>query len=150
MKKLFYILIFFYSAFGFSQSSLIDKYLIKSSEIPRDYKVLKVLECQSVEAQLFYKDSDEYSVILPEIIDKQFQSFQYKKVKGSILYFEFKKNPGLQTYFAESIIWGDTKPSEKNPENIIWKENLMIVLSFPLNSEIAIKLNEIITNKLVE
>lgn len=132
---------------GFSQTRKIDSLKIKSDEVPTEFVFSNNLECQAIQSELLYEKPYMYSFILGEILDKRFQTIEYKGKKGSILYFEFDKNAENGKGFIQSLLWGGKKPSKKHPEEIITKGNLMIILSFPLKSEIRKKLIDLINNR---
>lgn len=147
MKNLLILFALISSILGFSQSNLIESIQIKPAEIPTEYKLLEKLECQSIQSKLLYENPDMYNFILGKTLNKKFQSFEYKGNKGSILYFEFDKDPENAKGFIGGLLWGEKKPSKAHPENIITKGNLMIVLSFPLKSEISKELTDLIAGK---
>ena len=147
MKKLVILFAFFYSFFGFSQTITLDSIQIKTTEISTDYKVLEKLHCQSIQSKLLYENPEMYSFILGKTLNKRFQSFDYKGKKGSILYFEFDKDPENAKGFIEGLLWGGKKPNKDHPESIIIKGNLLIILSFPFNSEISKELTDLIAGK---
>ncbi len=147
MKNLLILFALISSILGFSQSNLIESIQIKPAEISTEYKLLEKLECQSIQSKLLYENPDMYNFILGKTLNKKFQSFEYKGSKGSILYFEFDKDPENAKGFIEGLLWGEKKPTKAHPENIITKGNLMIILSFPLKSEISKELTDLIAGK---
>ena len=147
MKNLLILFAIFYSIFGFSQTITLDSIQIKTTEISTDYKVLDKLQCQSIQSKLLYEKPEMYSFILGKTLNKRFQSFEYKGNKGSIMYFEFDKDPQNAKGFIEGLLLGGKKPNKEHPENIILKGNLMIILSFPFKSEISKELTDLIAGK---
>lgn len=143
-----FLLIFISYNFGYSQLNTIDSFEIKLSEIPTEYISHDKLECKSLQSSLLFESPDMYSFILGNVIEKRFQTFEYEATKGSILYFEFDKEAEKGKGFIESLLWGAKESNEAHPEIVITKGNVLIVFSFPYQSEIGITLSEIINDKL--
>lgn len=147
MKNLLILFALISSILGFSQSNLIESFQIKPAEISTEYKLLEKLECQSIQSKLLYENPDMYNFILGKTLNKKFQSFEYKGSKGSLLYFEFDRDPENAKGFIEGLLWGEKKPTKAHPEIIITKGNLMIILSFPFKSEISKELTDLIAGR---
>lgn len=148
MKKTLLVFLFFYTIIGYCQNLKIDSILIKSKELPAEFKSLNNLHCQSIQSKLLYNSPQTYSFILGNVINKQFQSFEYEDNLGSILYFEFNKETENSKSFIERLIWGGKKPSKSHPENIFTKDRILIITSFPYTSKISEILNENILEKI--
>ena len=147
MKKILFLFLLFYSIIGYCQDVKFDSILINPNELPSEFKTTKELECQSIQAKLFYNSPEIYNFILGKLTNKQFQTFEYEGNSGSILYFEFDKESKESKGFIEGLLWGGKKPTKLHPENIFTKGNFLIITSFPFKSKINEILTEIISKK---
>jgi|SRR6185369_2277806 len=119
-----------------SFGQIIDSLKLSSIEIPKGYSNSDKLICKTVHAQLFYEQTDLYSSILGTVVKKDFQSFESKGDKGSILYFEFDKDFQGES-FLQGLLWGDeNKPTKKEPDEYFIKGKFLVIWSFSLDSEI--------------
>ena len=135
MTKLFYSSAFllFISLNLFSQS--LEKLKISSEELPKEYTLTEESQCKSIQACLFYKQTDLYSSFLGKIKSKEIQNFINKKDSGSIMYFEFEKDFNGEG-FLKGLLWGSDKPSKLHPEEFIAKGEILIIYSFKKDSEL--------------
>lgn len=114
----------------------IDSLKLNDSEVPKDYSKKDKLTCRTVHAQSFYEQSDLYSSILGAVVRKDFQSFEKKGDKGSILYFEFEKEFQGEA-FLQGLLWGtNNKPTKQEPDEYLIKGKFLVIWSFNLDSEI--------------
>jgi hypothetical protein len=119
-----------------SSGQNIDSLKLTDSEMPKDYSKSDKLICKTIHAQSFYEQSDIYSSMFGSIVKKDFQSFEKKGDKGSILYFEFEKD-FTGGSFLKGLLWGEAdKPSKKEPDEYFIKGKFLVIWSFSLDSEI--------------
>jgi hypothetical protein len=69
----------------------IDSLKLNDAEIPGGYSKSNELLCKTPHAYSFYQQTDLYP-FLGTVVKKDFQSFDKKRDKGSILYFQFDKD----------------------------------------------------------
>ncbi len=132
------ILVVFFLSFitGFSFGQTIDSLKLNDAEIPPGYSRSDKLLCVTPHANSFYTQIDLYETFLGKVNKKQFQSFEKKGDKGSILYFEFEKEFTGQG-FLSGLLWGqETKPTKSEPDEYYAKGNVLIIWSFNLKSEL--------------
>lgn len=113
----------------------IDSLKLSASEIPKEYSVSKENNCISIQACTFYKNPDMYEMFIGKVKNKNFQSFDSKNDKGSIMYFEFEK-PFEGGGFLGGLLWGGDKPTKDHPEEFFIKGNFLIIWSFYKGSAI--------------
>ncbi|WP_310380379.1 hypothetical protein [Flavobacterium sp.] len=126
----------------FSLTSLvaqnIEKLKLVDNEIPKEYTLTENDNAFSIQARLFYKNPDMYSMIIGKVKNKEVQNFQSSNDSGSIMYFEFEENFTVES-FLKGLLWGQSKkPTNDHPEEFFVKGNLLIIWSFTKNS--ALKL----------
>jgi hypothetical protein len=114
----------------------IDDLKLSENEIPSGYSLVDENNCISFQADLFYDKPEIYEKIIGKLKNKQIQSFDSEKDKGSIMYFEFENNFERED-FLKGLLWGGSKPSKEHPEEIYSKGNILIIWSFHENSEIS-------------
>ena len=73
-----------------SSGQSIDSLKLSDKEIPEGYTLTKTNNCISIQARTFYDSPDMYGALIGKVKSKQIQSFDNKKDKGSIMYFEFE------------------------------------------------------------
>jgi hypothetical protein len=135
MKRILTVLIFPFilSTNFFGQS--IDSLKLSDKEIPEGYSISKENNCISIQACSFYDSPDIYEMLIGKIKNKTFQSFESKKDKGSIMYFEFEDGFKGDSFLG-SLLWGGNKPTKEHPEQIFSKGNFLIIWSFKKGSPI--------------
>ena len=116
----------------------IDDLKLSENEIPASYSLVEENNCISIQACTFYEKPETFAAIIGKLKEKQIQSFDSKKDKGSIMYFEFENNFERED-FLKSFIWGGSNPTKEHPEEIYSKGKILIIWSFNQNSEIAKK-----------
>lgn len=104
-------------------------------ELPKEYTLTEETQCQSIQACLFYKQTDIYSSFLGKIKSKEIQNFKSKDDSGSIMYFEFEKDFEGEG-FLKGLLWGSETPSKLHPEEILVKGKILIIYSFKKDSEL--------------
>jgi len=99
---------------------------------------------------ILYENTDIYKEILSNLKEKHAQSFNNDKEECTIFYYYFtKKLEKNQEAFLTGLFYGDTgKPSDKNPETFLIKDNYLIVFSFPRNSKLHKEISDLIAEKL--
>jgi|HubBroStandDraft_6_1064221.scaffolds.fasta_scaffold1541343_1 hypothetical protein len=135
LKKTLGATIFMFIA-GLAFGQTIDSLKLNDNEIPTGYSKSNQLLCASTYASSFYEQTDLYETILGKIVKKEFQSFDKKGDKGSILYFEFEKefNGGS---FLNGLLWGqNSKPTKSASDEYYSKGKILIIWSFNLKSEL--------------
>jgi hypothetical protein len=119
-----------------SYSQAIDKLLLADNEIPAGYKKSGKLMCRTVHAASFYEQADVYASMFGNVVKKEFQSFEGKGDKGSVLYFEFEKEFTGQA-FLEGLLWGtEGKATKKKPDEYYSKGNVLVIWSFGMDSPV--------------
>lgn len=131
MKKILTVLIFPFilSVNMFGQN--IESLKLSEKEIPEGYEISKENNCISIQACTFYESPDMYELLIGKIKNKTFQSFDNKKDKGSIMYFEFE-DEFKGGSFLEGLLWGGDKPTKEH----LSKGNIVIIWSFKKESPI--------------
>lgn len=136
MIRIFSFFIAFLIASIFSFGQTIDSFKLTDSEIPKGYSKTDKLICKTVHAQSFYDQSDLYSPLVGTVVRKDFQSFEKKGDKGSILYFEFDKDFKGES-FLQGLLWGKSgKQTKQEPDEYSIKGRFLVIWSFNLDSEI--------------
>ena len=114
----------------------LDSLKLNDPELPQEYSKSNRLLCVTPHASSFYDQTDLYESLLGKVRRKEFQSFEKKGDKGSILYFEFENDFTGQS-FLNGLLWGqDTKPSKSKPDEYYAKGKFLILWSFNLKSEL--------------
>jgi tetratricopeptide (TPR) repeat protein len=108
---------------------------LAANEIPKDYTLTNDNKCISIQVNTFYNAPEIYEALIGKVKSKQIQHFNHKTDSGSILYFEFEQ-PFKSERFLSGLIWGDKKPSKKNPETFYVKDNILIIWSFKQGSDL--------------
>jgi uncharacterized surface anchored protein len=134
MKNTLYLLAFI-CTFNLSAQQL-DNLKLTETEIPEGYKLTDDSKCISIQACTFYSNPQIYEVIIGKVKSKEIQNFENKKDSGSIMYFEFEDQFEMES-FLQPLLWGGKKPTHEHPEQILVKENILIIYSFPLKSQLV-------------
>jgi hypothetical protein len=135
MSKILRLLIFSCLTIPKLQGQNIDTLKLTAKEIPENYSIVKENNCIAVQACLLYDKPEIYETLIGKLKNKEFQSFDNKKDKGSIMYFEFEtdfKGEG----FLDGLLWGGDKPTKEHPEEYYAKGNFLIIWSFKKGSTI--------------
>lgn len=131
-KLLFTAAIVLLLAFQSSAQS-IDSLKLSEKEIPQGYALTEKNNCISIQACLFYEKTAMYEVLIGKVKSKQIQSFDSKKDKGSIMYFEFERAFDGEGFLG-GLLWGGNKPSSEHPEEFYAKGNILVIWSFKKDS----------------
>ncbi len=92
--------------------------------------------CKSVQAASFYEQTQIYASILGAVKSKEYQSFEAKGDKGTILYLEYEKDFEGEA-FLQGLLWGESdKPTKAHPEEYVVKGKYLIIWSFAPTSEL--------------
>lgn len=119
---------------GLAQS--IDSLKITDAELPAGYTRSDQLICLTPHGCSVYEQADMYEALMGKIKRKDFQAFQKKGDKGSILYFEFEKDFDAKP-FLNGLLWGKgQKPSKDEPDDYYTKGNILVIWCFDLKSEL--------------
>jgi hypothetical protein len=113
----------------------IDNLKLTMAEIPEKYKPTDKMLYHSIQAGLFYKQTDLYESFIGKIKAKEFQAFENKDDWGTIYYFEFEDKFEDET-FLSGLLWGGKKPTKEHPEEFLVKDNILIIWSFISKSEL--------------
>jgi hypothetical protein len=136
MTKLLTLLTFTFSLTVQTYGQNIDSLQLNDKEIPENYSLTKDNNCISIQACTFYDDPGTYEMLIGKLRTKKFQSFDSKKDKGSIMYFEFED--GFKgDAFLGGLLWGGDKPTKEHPEEYYSKGNFLIIWSFKKGSLIT-------------
>ena len=136
MRKLFTftLLLTFVATLSFAQG--VDALKLTNEEVPDGYASSDEVLCKSVQAALFYNNPEMYAMILGEVVEKGYQSYEKKGDKGTVLYFIFNKDI-TDNAFIPGLLWGSAnKPTKAHPEEYIAKGNTLVVWSFDKDSTI--------------
>ncbi len=109
--------------------------MLSDAEIPIGYKQSKELLCRTPHAYSFYEQTDLYS-FLGNVVKKDFQSFDKKGDKGSILYFQFDKDFNGQDFLNGLLYGNGSKPTKSEPDEYFAKGTILIIWSFLIDSQI--------------
>ena len=108
----------------------VEKLILLENEIPNEYKIVESNKCKSIQSTLLFKNPEMYEMLYGKIVSKKIQNFENSKDSGSVLYLEFEKKFESES-FIKGLIWGGSKnPTEKNPEEIMVKNNILVIWSF--------------------
>ena len=132
-KILFSILTILIATVSFGQN--IDSLKLNDTEVPNDYIKSNELLCKTIHAYSFYEQNDLFS-FLGTVVKKDFQSFEKKGDKGSILYFQFDKDFDGQVFLNGLLYGNGNKPTKSESDEYFAKGNILIIWSFPLDSQI--------------
>jgi hypothetical protein len=124
-------LVFLFTISANGQS--IDSLKIADKEIPEGYSFSKRNNCISVQACLLYDNPEMYGALIGKLKSKQIQSFDSKKDKGSIMYFEFE-NDFQGKGFLGGLLWGGDEPTKAHPEEYYAKGHILVIWSFKMDS----------------
>lgn len=133
MKKILFVFTIL-SFFGLSAQSF-DKIKLAENEIPAGYKLTNKPQCISIQACTFYNNPQMYDFLIGKVKSKDVQNFENKKDSGSIMYFEFENKFEMEN-FLQGLFWGGKKATQEHPEQIFVKDKILIVYSFPLESDL--------------
>jgi hypothetical protein len=133
MKKLLFLFTILCS-FGTS-AQVFDKIKLTESEISAGYKLTDEPQCISIQACTFYKNPKMYDFLIGKVKSKEVQNFVNGNDSGSIMYFEFENQFDKET-FLEGLFWGGKKATQEHPEQILVKDKILIVYSFPLENDL--------------
>jgi hypothetical protein len=122
-------------AFFQANGQAFEKLKLVNTEVPEKYKETDQMLYKSIQAGLFYKQTELYESLIGKVRSKEFQSFESKDDDGGIYYYEFEKD-FEQEGFLEGLLWGGRKPSKDHPEEYIVKDNILIIWSFVAKSEL--------------
>jgi hypothetical protein len=134
MKKI--ILLFALVSSIHLSAQAFEKIKLSESEIPSGYLSTDEPQCISIQACTFYRNPEMYSALIGKLKSKDIQNFENKKDGGSIMYFEFEKDFEMES-FLQGLFWGEKKASANHPEQIFVKGKIVIVYSFPLESNLV-------------
>lgn len=135
--------------FAFSQT--LDKSILEVSQedLSGKHKFGKELNCQSIQSQLFYDDPSLYEFMIGKVTNKRFQTIELKGKSGSVMYFDFDKDPEDAEGFLSGLLWGgDGKPTSMHPEEILSSGNTLIITSFPYSSALGLEILGILKAKI--
>nr|WP_315195134.1 hypothetical protein [uncultured Flavobacterium sp.] len=133
MKKLLFVFTIL-SFFGVTAQSF-DKIKLEENELPAGYKLTDEPKCISIQACTFYDKPQMYDFLIGKVKSKDIQNFENKKDSGSIMYFEFENKFEMES-FLEGLFWGGKKATREHPEQILVKDKILIVYSFPLENDL--------------
>ena len=99
---------------------------------------------------MLYENTDIYKAILSNVKEKYAQNFNNGNEACTIFYYYFTKKLGEnQKAFLTGLFYGEAgKPTDKNPETFLVKDNYLIVFSFPRNSRLHKEIGDLIAEKL--
>ncbi len=114
----------------------IEKFTLTDQEIPSGYKSSAKMLCKTVQAAAFYEQTDAYEGILGAVKNKEYQSFESKGDKGTILYLEYEEEFAGEA-FLQGLLWGENdKPTKSHPEEYLIVGKYLIIWSFSPGSEL--------------
>ena len=119
-----------------SLAQSIDSLKLTDAELPSGYTGSDQLICLTPHGCSVYEQGDMYEALMGKIKRKDFQAFQKKGDKGSILYFEFEKDFTAQS-FLNGLLWGNGgKPTKSEPDEYYAKGNILVIWSLDLKSQL--------------
>jgi hypothetical protein len=135
MKIIFFgFLLAFASPVTFGQS--MDSLKLSDSEVPSGYVKSDQIICVTPHGCSFYDQTEVFESMLGKVVKKEFQSYDKKGDRGSILYLEFEKEFTGQP-FLNGLLWGkEMKPTKAEPDEYYSKGKFLIIWSFNLKSEL--------------
>jgi len=122
---------------------------VRSAELPKGCRFTQGMPCASHHASAYYHDPDFKALmrgfefppelaaaaeaIFPAPVNKEWQSFEADGgVPGSVLLFEYDaEGVDKAREFFPFYLYGADGPSNEHPEEVIYGERLVMVLSFP-------------------
>jgi tetratricopeptide (TPR) repeat protein len=110
---------------------------VGAEELPAGWTFEKELATVSPQPRSLFED-DIYSQILPKAKRQDFQTIAGPKTRGSILYFDWgEKIPEAAEEFIPELLFGEKgeKATRIHPEQIVRVGGVMLIVSFPLDSE---------------
>lgn len=134
MKNILFLFVILYSFSSSAQT--FEKIKLTENEISSEYKLTNEPQCISIQACTFYDSPDLYEAIIGNLKSKDIQNFENKKDSGSVMYFEFEKKFEMES-FLKGLLWGGNKATKEHPEQFLVKDNLLIIYSFPLKSNLV-------------
>lgn len=112
----------------------LQKVKLTDTELPAGYKASPKMLCKSVQAFSFYEQTGLYEHMLGAVKHKEYQSFESKGDKGTILYLEYEEDFAGET-FLQGLLWGESnKPTKAHPEEYLIQGKHLIIWSFAPNS----------------
>lgn len=134
---------------GIIDSVAFDSLMLRDADLPEGRHFAKMSHIKSIQAATLYKDPTMYSFIIGDVEQKAAQSIDGSDAEnGSVLYFRFSKPLGDHG-FIDGLIWGeDMAPTEEHPEEILAKDNVMVILSFPKGSSTGKGIKELMMKRL--
>jgi hypothetical protein len=134
MRKLFTLLLLFTMATTLSFAQRVEQLKLNEEEIPEGYTSTDKVLCKSIQATLLYKNPEMYAMLLGEVIEKGYQSFENKNDTGTVLYFVFSEDI-TDNLFIPGLLWGNAnKPTKAHPEEYLAKGNTLVIWSFDKKS----------------
>ena len=136
MRTLFILtlLLTLVSTLSFAQG--VEPLKLTEEEVSEDYLKTDKLLCKSIQAALFYKSPEMYSMMLGDVVEKGYQSYEKKGDKGTVLYFIFDKDI-TDNAFIPGLLWGSAgKPTKAHPEEYIAQGNTLVIWSFDKDSTV--------------
>jgi hypothetical protein len=82
----------------------IQKMKLTDAEVPAGYKASPKMLCKSVQAASFYEQTDIYENMLGTVKNKEYQSFESKGDKGTILYLEYEEDFAGEAFFSRTAL----------------------------------------------
>jgi hypothetical protein len=131
-----------------AEAPSLDSLKLKDSEVPEGFKLVKADHVKSIQAATLYDDPSTYAILIGDVTEKGMQSLEGPDgANGSILYFIFK-DAFKGKSFVEPLIWGEDGPTDEHPEQILVKDNVMVIVSFDKGSDVAKTMTELMIKKL--
>lgn len=134
IKSLLPLVILLFSSVAWGQG--IESIKLTNEELPAGYKQSSKMLCKSVQALSFYEQTDLYESFLGKIKSKSYQTFESRKDKGSVLYFEFENYFTGEAFLLGYLWGGGFEPTKSHPEEYYVKGKYLIIWSFDTKSEI--------------
>ena len=115
-----------------SGADKLDSVLLKQPDIPAECSLIEGAFPVDMQTAILYERYDIYKNMLPPLEDKQAQSLQCGKEKGTIYYFAFVDADKRERAekFIRPLLWGSDHPTSEHPEQIEKGRSLLVVISF--------------------
>jgi hypothetical protein len=126
-----------------------DSLQLRPADLPKGHALATTDYTRSIQAASLYDDAAMYAPLIGNVAQKSRQSIDGSDMEnGTILYFRFDKRLADHA-FIDALIWGeDGKPTDEHPEEILVKDNVIVILSFAKGSDVGKQMKELMMKRL--
>ncbi|MEP7220708.1 MAG: hypothetical protein ABI876_17410 [Bacteroidota bacterium] len=128
---------------------VIDSLKLTEKDLVAGYTFSEKSHIRSFQANTYYESPGTFSRITGLIEQKSSQSIEGPNGdNGTILFLRFR-GPFNGDGFIQGLIWGNGDgPTAENPEEILIKDDMLVIISFNKGSTMGGKIKEIIKRKM--